>query len=148
MAATPVSPMWDGTRLLFQAGAATKHVLTQTELDVALGSANASCVKTTDETATLLAAHPTLDRAVLVMARVDETLAAVGGSAPQFSVGETTTGFSTFLTSAQSAGQVAGVVLMGGGVNTAGKDITVTGTAADGTSTGGITVTVMAIPIS
>ncbi len=108
--------------------------------------ASASYINTKADTTTLLTAHATKARAALVVVRVDEVFANGTGGQAVFAVGETTTGFSVFVSAATLASAAEGTVFVAAGSNTATKHVTVTGEAATGTGTGGITVTVLGIP--
>ena len=114
-------------------------------LTAGLGNAR-SYIKTKNDTTDLLAANATKARAVLIVVTVDETLAAGDTTAPTFSVGEESGAADKFVTAASLATKVAGTVQVYAGTNTANKKIQVTGTTKVGTGTGGITVTVIAIP--
>jgi hypothetical protein len=110
--------------------------------------ASVSYLKTKADTTTLLTADAAKDRAILVLVTVDEVMAAGNGNAPTFSIGETTTGVAAFAATSAFAGKAAGTVLAFSGKNLATKHVTVTGTAATGTATGGITVTVISVPMT
>jgi len=109
--------------------------------------ASASYAKTTTGAQTLLAANGNGEgaRTVLITVVVDETFAAGDGSATDFDIGETdaTTKFKEAL-----ATGTAGDVLTYAGSLTEEKALLITGTAATGTGTGGISVTVLALPAS
>jgi hypothetical protein len=97
-------------------------------------------------------AHEMLDasgagdtRAVLVVVSCDEAFDVGTGTKPTFKVGEEDTVEKFFAaTDIQDLG--AGDVLVAGGTLTAEKAFIVTSTAAIGNATGGITVTVLALP--
>jgi len=106
---------------------------------------SASKTKTYNATGELVAAHGSKDRAVLVVAVVDETFADAGGNQPTFTIGEADT-LNKFFATGAFTNKAAGTVLVAAGTNTATKNISVTGVQAVGAGTGGITVTVLAIP--
>jgi len=140
-------------------GAATLVTATAAQLNTLAGAsagiasvlagglgASASYINTKADTTTLLTAHATKARAALVVVRVDETFANGNGAQSVFAVGETTTGFSCFVSAATLASAAEGAVFVKAGTNTTAKHVTVTGEAATGTGTGGVTVTVLGIP--
>ena len=92
-----------------------------------------------------LNAYPAADRACLVLVRVDETYDPGTGELPTVAIGETDAP-----TKGMGAGvltnQLAGTTLAFAFMNTAGKALTVTSTAAGGDATGGCTIVVLAIP--
>lgn len=106
---------------------------------------SASYLKTQNATADLLAANGTKDRACLVVVVVDETFADAGGNQPTFTIGEEAT-LNKFFDTAAFTNKTAGTVLVAAGTNLATKKVQVTGVQAVGAGTGGITVTVLAIP--
>jgi len=107
---------------------------------------SASYIKSKADTTDLLAGHATKARAVIIVVRVDEVMAAGGGTEPTFSVGEESGTVDKFVTVANLATKAAGTVLVYAGTQTANKKIQVTGTTFVGAGTGGITVTVIGIP--
>ena len=106
-----------------------------------------SVTKGETATHTLLAAHPSKDRAVVVLVYVDEVFADGGGSQPVIEVGETTDIDLCFdhlkLVNAAAAG-----VWKFGFLNTSTRAVLITSTGAVGAGTGGVTVTVLAAPTS
>jgi hypothetical protein len=107
--------------------------------------ASAAYPKTDAATNTLLAAHATKDRACLVVVHVDETYAIGTGTLPTVKIGEDDTVEKCMAATVLDT-EAAGTVLVFAFTNTATKKIIVTTTAAVGDSTGGCTVTVLAIP--
>lgn len=105
-----------------------------------------SVIKTETETHTVVAAHATKDRAVLVVATVDEAFATGDTSRTIITVGEADTPDKMWAAAKFPDGTAAGTVFVGAFTNTATKAITITSTAAAGTGTGGVTVAVIAIP--
>jgi hypothetical protein len=107
-----------------------------------------SYIRTDTGTKTLVAAHATKDRGVLVLVTINTTFANGNGAQPVVTIGEADT----------PAKAMAGTVLVDaaanatfafGFTNTATKAITATLTAATNTtSTGAYTITVMALPSS
>jgi hypothetical protein len=104
-----------------------------------------SVVKTDATTDTVLAAHATKDRACLVLVVVDEAYAIGTGTLPTVEVGEDDT-IDKCMAHTVLTDEAAGTVLAFAFTNTATKKVIVTTTAAVGDSTGGCTVTVLAIP--
>jgi len=106
--------------------------------------ASDSYIKTDAGAQSLLAAAP-VDRAVVIVVTIDETFAAGSGAATLFDIGETdtTNKFKNDLNTGS-----AGAILTYGGVLTAGKALLVTVTAATGTGAGGVTVSVLAMPVA
>lgn len=104
-----------------------------------------SIAKTEAATHTLVASHATKDRAVLAFVRVDETYAVGTGTLPTVKLGETGT-TEKFMAVTVLDTEAAGTVYVYAGINTAGTAIVATSTAAIGNSTGGCTITVIAIP--
>jgi hypothetical protein len=106
--------------------------------------ASATYAKATSGAQTLLASAAGA-RVVLIVVTVDETFAAGDTSATVFTIGETDTAnkyaANTLLVSA-----TAGSVFILAGTLTAAKALLVTGTAAAGTGTGGITVSALVLP--
>lgn len=104
-----------------------------------------SVLKTSAATTTVIAAHGSKDRACLVLVVVDETYAIGTGTLPTVKIGEADT-----LEKAMAATvldtEAAGTVLAFAFTNTATKAVLVTTTAAIGNSTGGCSITVLAIP--
>jgi hypothetical protein len=108
-----------------------------------------SYIKTKNDTTDLVAAHGTKDRAVLVVVTVDQAFADNAANLqPTFSVGEAGGAVDEFVTVASLVNKTLGVVQVYQGLNTATRKIQVTGVAAsgDGSGTGAISVTVLAIP--
>ena len=104
-----------------------------------------SVVKTATATTTIVAAHATKDRAVIIAVTVDETFADVGGLQTTITIGETTT-LNKFMPITTLVNAAAGTVWLFGGTNTATKAISVTSVARTITGTGGISIAVLAIP--
>jgi hypothetical protein len=107
--------------------------------------ASGAWVKTDTGTKTLLAAHATKDRAVLVLVHIDQVFATGNTSQLICKVGETST-IEKFAAAAVFTDAAAGATFVFAGTNTATKAILVTLTAAAGTGTGAVSVTVLAIP--
>jgi hypothetical protein len=106
--------------------------------------AAAAYPKTTSGAQTLLAAHATIDRIVLIIVSITETFANGDGAKPSFNLGETSTAtkFKSGLTSG-----TAGDKLVYAGTLSATKALLVTGTAGTGTTeTGAIAVAVLVLP--
>lgn len=107
------------------------------------GSATASYPKTTDGAQTLLAAGP-VDRQVVISVQVTTAFANGDGAQPTFAIGETGS-TSKFAATARFTGASAGATFSFAGTLSATKALLVTAVAATGTtSTGAITVTVIA----
>jgi len=106
---------------------------------------SASVLKTDTLTHTIVAAHGSKDRACIVMVVVDETYAVGTGTLPALVIGEADT-TNKFMAAGTLDTEAAGTVLFFAGTNTATKAITATSTAAVGNSTGGCSITVLAIP--
>lgn len=104
-----------------------------------------SVLKTEADTHTVIAAHGTKDRACLVVVVVDETYAVNTGTLPTVEVGEDDT-IDKVMAHTVLTNQAAGTTLVYAFTNLATKKVIVTTTAAVGDSTGGCTVTVIAIP--
>jgi hypothetical protein len=113
-------------------------------LSAGLGGAD-SILKTEAATHTLVAAHATKDRAVLAVVYVDETYAVGTGTLPTVKFGETST-IEKFMAATVLDTEAAGTTYVYAGTNTSTKAIIATSTAAVGNSTGGCTITVIAIP--
>lgn len=109
--------------------------------------ANESYAKTTDGAQTTLAANGSGegDRTVLIIVNVDEAFADGDGGQTAFTIGETDSA-TKFAASTVFADALAGTVFVLAGTLTEEKALLVTGTEATGTGTGGITVTVLALP--
>jgi hypothetical protein len=106
---------------------------------------SASVLKTDTLTHTIVAANGSKARACIVMVVVDETYAVGTGTLPGLVIGEADT-TNKFMTAGTLDTEAAGTVLFFAGTNTATKAITATSTAALGNSTGGCSITVLAIP--
>jgi hypothetical protein len=106
---------------------------------------SASVLKTDTLTHTIVAANGSKARACIVMVVVDETYAVGTGTLPGLVIGEADT-TNKFMTAGTLDTEAAGTVLFFAGTNTATKAITATSTAAIGNSTGGCSITVLAIP--
>ena len=113
-------------------------------LAAGLGGAHA-VAKTEAATTTVIAANATKARACLVVVHVDETYDVGTGTLPTVAIGEDDTVEKCMAASVLTT-QAAGTVLVYAFTNAANKKIIVTSTAAVGDSTGGCTVTVLAIP--
>jgi|GEM_PF-2051140 len=103
-----------------------------------------SVTKTSATTTTVLAAN-TKARACLVVVTVDETYAVGTGTLPTVKVGEDDT-IEKCMAATVLTNQAAGTTLVYAFTNLATKKVIITTTAAVGNSTGGCTVTVIAIP--
>lgn len=113
-----------------------------------LGSSN-GYVRTDNGTKTLVAAHATKDRGVLVVVTVDTAFDTGDGSAPVVTIGETDTPNKGMVNTVLVHGVAAGTRFVFGFTNTATKAITATLTAATGaTSTGAYSILIMALPNS
>jgi hypothetical protein len=106
---------------------------------------SASVTKTSATTTTVVAAHGSKDRACLVLVAVDETYAIGTGTLPTVEIGEDDT-IDKCMAHTVLDTEAAGTVLTFAFTNTATKKIIITTTAAIGNSTGGCSVTVLAIP--
>lgn len=104
-----------------------------------------SVLKSEAGTHTVLAVHATKARACLVIVTVDETYAIGTGTLPTVEIGEDDT-IDKCMAHDVSIAQAAGTTLVYAFTNTANKKVIITTTAAIGNSTGGCTVTVLAIP--
>ena len=104
-----------------------------------------SVLKTSAATTTIVAANATKDRACLVLVVVDETYAVGTGTLPTIAIGEDDTIAKCMATTVLDT-EAAGTVLAFAFTNTATKKIIATSTAAVGNSTGGCSITVLAIP--
>ncbi|KFO67852.1 hypothetical protein ER57_07945 [Smithella sp. SCADC] len=104
-----------------------------------------SVTKTDAATTTVIAANATKDRACLVLVTVDETYAIGTGTLPTVKIGEDDT-IEKCMAGTVLDDEAAGTVLAFAFTNTATKKIIVTTTAAVGDSTGGCSITVLAIP--
>ena len=104
-----------------------------------------SVTKTSAATATVVAAHATKDRAVIVVVTVDETYAIGTGTLPTVKIGEDSTVEKCMAATVLDT-EAAGTVLVFAFTNLATKKIIVTTTAAVGNATGGCSVAVIAIP--
>ena len=109
-----------------------------------LGGSSA-IAKTLAATTTVVAAHASKDRACLVVVNVTETYLIGTGTLPTVKIGEDEA-IEKAVAATVLTDQAAGVTLVYAFTNTATKKIIVTSTAAVGNSTGGCTVTVLAIP--
>jgi hypothetical protein len=107
---------------------------------------SASYVKTDTGAKTILAAHATKDRACLVVVYVDEAFATGNTSATVVEVGEDDTIDKCIAHTLLVNGVTAGTVYTRAFTNTSTKKVIATITPAAGTGTGGVTVTVLAIP--
>jgi hypothetical protein len=143
MAATGAVTIQPGvvTNAMLAAGAGLGAIVT-----AGLGN-SAAYVKTTDGAQTLVAAHGSKDRGVLVLAVVDETFADVGGNQPTFTVGEAGTADKCWA-AATFTNAAAGTIFCKGFLNTNTKAIIVTAAKAVGAGTGGLSITALALPNS
>lgn len=109
--------------------------------------ASAAYPKTTNGAQTLLAANANGagDRAVLVVVHVDEVFATGDGAQTTFTVGQTGTA-DKFAAAALFTDAAAGSVFVLAGVLSEEAALLVTANDASGTGTGGISVTVLALP--
>lgn len=88
------------------------------------------------------------DRSVLIVVTVDEAFANGDGAQPTFQIGQTGTA-AKFADTTAFADKAAGTVLTFAGTLTGADDLLVTAVAGTGTTeTGGISVTVLALPVS
>jgi hypothetical protein len=106
-----------------------------------------SYVKTDDGTKTILAAHASKDRGVLVVAVVDEAFADAGGTQPVVEIGEEATIDKCF-DHTIFVGAAKGTIFCKGFLNTATKAIVATLNKAVTTGTGGASFAVLALPNS
>ncbi len=106
-----------------------------------------SYVKTDDGAKVILADNAAKARGVLVVAVVDEAFADVGGTQTVIEIGEEDT-IDKGIDHTILASAAKGAVFCRGFVNTAGKDIIATVSKATGTSTGGASFAVLALPQS
>lgn len=104
-----------------------------------------SVTKTSAATTTVVAANATKDRACLVLVVVDEAYAIGTGTLPTVKIGEDDT-VEKCMAATVLTDEAAGTVLAFAFTNLATKKIIVTTTAAVGNSTGGCSITVLAIP--
>ena len=104
-----------------------------------------SVTKTSAATDTIVAAHGTKDRAVIVLVIVDETYDIGTGTLPTVKIGEDDT-IEKAMAGTVLDTEAAGTVLAFAFTNLATKKIIVTTTAAVGDATGGCSITVLAIP--
>ena len=111
-----------------------------------LGSSN-SYAKTDAGVKTLVAAHATKDRGVLVVVRCNETLADGDGTKPTIKIGETDSDAKCIAANVITVAS-AGDRFVYGFSNTATKAILATLVAGTGTATGGFDVLVLALPNS
>lgn len=103
-------------------------------------------VKTETGTKTIVAADATKDRACIVVAVVTEAFATGDNARTLITVGEADTPDKMWDNADFPNGLALGTVLVGAFTNLATKAITITSVAAAGTGTGGVAVTVLAIP--
>jgi hypothetical protein len=108
---------------------------------------SASYIKTKNDTTDLLAAGAKA-QAVIGLVVVDEIFADAGGNQPTFSVGEEGGTVDKFFLASALTNKAAGTVLAFAGTQTIAKKVQVTGVKAVGAGTGGISVTILAIPTS
>lgn len=106
---------------------------------------SAAIAKTLAATTTVVAAHATKARAVLVVVNVTETYDVGTGTLPTVKIGEDDT-IEKAVAATVLTNQAAGTTLVYVFDNLATKKIIVTSTAAVGDSTGGCVVTALAIP--
>jgi len=104
-----------------------------------------SVTKTSAATTTVVALNAAKARACLVLVVVDETYAVGTGTLPTVKIGETDQ-IELCMAATVLDTEAAGTVLAFAFTNTANKAIIVTTTAAIGNSTGGCSITVLAIP--
>jgi hypothetical protein len=104
-----------------------------------------SVTKTSAATDTIVAAHGTKDRAVIVLVIVDETYDIGTGTLPTVKIGEDDT-IEKAMAATVLDTEAAGTVLAFAFTNTATKKIIATTTAAVGNATGGCSIVVLAIP--
>ena len=136
---TPSLPAASITSAMLTSGAGVAALIS-----AGLGGSEA-IVKTDAATDTIIAANATKDRACIVVVVVDEAYAIGTGTLPTVAVGEDDTVGKAMADSVLIA-QAAGTVLTFAFTNTSTKKIIATSTAAIGNSTGGCSVTVLALP--
>jgi len=127
------------TSAMLASGAGVAALLT-----AGLGGSH-TVLKTDAATTTLVALNAAKARACLVVVRVDETYAVGTGTLPTVKIGETGA-LEACMAATVLDTEAAGTVLVFAFTNTANKAIVVTTTAAIGNSTGGCSITVLAIP--
>lgn len=157
---------YDGTnrKISFPAGSTLEVIGTSTVPDASITAAklvggagvaaalaaglggSATIVKTETGAKTIVAAHATKDRACIVIATVTEAFATGTGTRTLVTVGEADTPAKMWANTVFPNGLALGTVLVGAFTNAATKAITITSTAAVGNGTGGVAVTVLAIP--
>jgi len=103
-------------------------------------------VKTDTTTKTIVALNGSKDRACLVVATVTDAFATGDDTRTLVTVGETDTADKMWGNADFPNGLALGTVLVGAFTNTTAKAVTITSIAAKGTGTGGVAVTVLAIP--
>jgi len=113
-------------------------------LSAGLGG-SATIIRSETGAKTIVAANDSKDRACIVVAVVTEAFAG-DTSRTIVTVGEADTADKCWAATTFPDGLALGTVLVGAFTNLATKAITVTSTAAEGTGTGGVAVTVIAIP--
>jgi len=137
----------DGTATI-QAGAVESSMLANgaglAALIAAGLGASAAYDNTTSGAQTLLASDVS-GRVALIVVVVDESFADGDGGQSEFTVGETDTA-DKFAASTVFADATAGDIFVLAGTLTAAKALLVTGTAATGTGTGGISVSALVLP--
>jgi hypothetical protein len=114
-------------------------------LSAGLGG-SATIIRSETGAKTIVAANNLKDRACIVVAVVTEAFATGDASRTIVTVGEADTADKCWAATTFPDGLALGTVLVGAFTNLATKAITVTSTAAEGTGTGGVAVTVIAIP--
>ncbi len=155
---TPAAYAMSGDVTMTKAGATTIGATKVTSGMLANGAGIAAVVtaglgnsaaytKATDGAQTLVAANATKGRGTLVMAVVDEAFADNGGSQTTVAIGETGTTDKGMATTVFTDA-AKGAIFFAGFTNTANKDIIATVTKATGEGTGGVSVTVLALPNS
>lgn len=124
---------------------------TQADLDTAeailasIKGKRTAQTKTSDGASTLLAAHATTARTVLVLVTVDEVFANGTGTQTAFTLGVGASADS-ITDGSDLVDAAAGATFMYGAAVPITEAVTITATPATGTGTGGVTVTVIGVP--
>lgn len=134
-----------GATVDFASGASLQSASVEVLADAGL-AASATYAKTDSGTKTLLAAHATKDRGVLVVVEVTEIFATGTGTQPTLKIGETST-VEKCVAAATMVDKAVGTYCYGF-TNTATKAILATLTAAVGNATGAAKISIIALPNS
>jgi len=134
-----------GATVNFAAGSAMQQAGVEVLADVGL-AASATYAKTDSGTKTLMAAHATKDRGVLVVVEVTEVFATGTGTQPTLKIGETST-VEKCVSAASMVDKAVGSYCYGF-TNTATKAILATLTAAAGNATGAARISIIVLPSS